>query len=160
MWNYNTSISAELPECLMTTYSKKNLPTPPRRTLSKHHFPPIFSDVSPDAPAYFHNSFSSRPKAHLDRSLSPPKFQYEDMKASKPDLSTVRPKQYFDMLKSLNQGAKNRLPYYQEYYKTLEQTGFGIHEGMCTSGIKQRAAEISRVQKTDPKLMRSMSALL
>lgn len=140
-------ISAELPDCLKTTYSKEKAPAGLRRSTSRRAMLGAHSSVSPDAPESFQNSFLTSSAKRYGETPSPPRFAYEDMSrqnSDSKDFSTIRPRHYFDTLNSRNQGVKSRLPYYCEYYKTLRSSGFGIHEGMCTSELRKCTKEIHR----------------
>lgn len=145
MKNCSTSVSADLPDWLRTAYSHS--PEATRLSLSKpHHKTGSHSTVSPDAPSSFHNSFVT-PLPLLTRSPSPSKFSYEDASAQNyqhKDLSTVRPRHYFDLRNSRNQGLMTQLPYYQAYYHRLNESGFGIHEGFCTVDIRSTHSTLRR----------------
>ena len=137
------AVSADLPDWLQTAYSRSPRPAvPPPR--GRHRG--SYSTVSGDAPASFHNSFVA-PLPPLHSTPSPAKFHYEDgseQNSQRRDLSTVRPKHYFDLLNSRNQGLMSHLPYYQAYYQSLQKEGFGIHEGLCSTTLRSSPATLRR----------------
>lgn len=138
------TVSSDLPNWLQTAYSPTTTHSPPPR--GRHRS--SYSTVSEDAPASFHNSFvSPLPPLQAERTPSPSKFSYEDgsqQNYQRTDLSTVRPKHYFDLMNSRYQGLMTHLPYYQAYYKSLSKEGFGIHEGMCSNSLKSRDSTLRR----------------
>jgi hypothetical protein len=117
----------------------------------------LISSVSAQTPEYFHIGHVNVLPGPAIR-CSQAKFGYEDMRESR-DLSNVRPKMYYDMLKEKNLGMKYRLPYYQSYYRSLAKEGFGIKEGMCGRQIQERRVEIRRDESQFlQKLRRSSSS--
>lgn len=77
-------------------------------------------------------------------SLSRPKFVYEDLTSPGSDMSSVRPRHYFDALLGKNAGVKYKLPYYQAYYDRANKAGFGIQQGMCARQLQARREELYR----------------
>lgn len=139
-----TAVSTDLPDWLKTAYSRSPRPavSPPPR--GRHRG--SYSTVSEDAPVSFHNSFVS-PLPPIHSTPSPAKFQYEDgseQNSQRRDLSTVRPRHYFDLMNSRNQGLMTHLPYYQAYYQSLKEDGFGIHEGLCSTMLRSRPSTLRR----------------
>lgn len=90
---------------------------------------------------------NSVPRVHSQvphEALSRPKFVYEDSTSPGSDMSSVRPRHYFDALLGKNAGVKYKLPYYQAYYARADKAGFGIQQGMCARQLQARREELYR----------------
>ena len=71
---------------------------------------------------------------------SRPKFAYEDLTSPGSDMSSVRPRQYFDALL----GKNYKFPHYQANYARACRAGFGIQQGMCARQLQARREELYR----------------
>ena len=110
---------------------------------STTHRAQLLLAVSPQAPDHFRSPYVSlAPGKETKRPK--PKFHYEDLKQIGEDLSSVRPKLYFDLAKGQESVRKAKLPYYRAYRKCKEKSSFGISEGMCAAEASHQSSEIHR----------------
>lgn len=99
--------------------------------------------VSRQAPDHFRSPYVQLAPG-IDIKRPKPKFHYEDLKQIGDDLSTIRPTQYFDVVKGQESVRKSKLPYYKAYRRCRDKSSFGICEGMCAVQIRGRSGEIHR----------------
>lgn len=104
--------------------------------------------VSEQAPAHFHSPYLPAIPGALERKPKA-KFHYEDLWQLGEDLSSVRPKLYFDTLKGQESRRKYRQPYYRAYRRCRDFSTFGICEGMCSEMLRN-----GQVRKTEQPVKR------